>query len=188
VEDPPASDPKPAEPAVESGLQSGLESRLAPLRDFHAEVDADADRLAIRNRERLQCRLGCASCCVDELTVFEIEAERIRRAHPTLLRDGEPHPSGACAFLSAGRECRVYADRPYVCRTQGLPLRWLEEDEAGEVRERRDICPLNEAGPPLATLAESDCWWIGPTELELLRIQEDSGAGERIALRALFKR
>jgi Fe-S-cluster containining protein len=158
------------------------------LRLLHDDVDRRARAIAARHGARLQCRRGCADCCVDDLTVHPIEAERIRRAHPTLLRDGEPHPSGACAFLSAGRECRVYADRPYVCRTQGLPLRWLEEDEAGEVRERRDICPLNEAGPPLATLAESDCWWIGPTELELLRIQEDSGAGERIALRALFKR
>ena len=197
VEDPPASDPKAADPAVESGLQSGLESRLAALRDFHAEVDADADRLAIRNRERLQCRLGCASCCVDELTVFEIEAERIRRAHPGLLRDEAPHAPGACAFLDEQGACRIYRDRPYICRTQGLPLRWFDEVEGESILERRDICPLNETDEPLEDLPDENCWLLGPAEAKLAEIAAsesgDAVSGKiqrpvRVSLRSLFRR
>jgi Fe-S-cluster containining protein len=120
-----------------------------------------------------------------------VEAERIRANHPELLRAGQPHPPGACAFLGDAGECRIYADRPYVCRTQGLPLRWLEEAAHGPETgvERRDICPLNAEGEPIETLAAADCWTLGPTEARLRRIQEgaDGGALRRVALRSLFR-
>jgi hypothetical protein len=162
----------------------------APLRQLHDEVDRAAGALAARHRARLRCGRGCHDCCVDGLTVFEVEAERIRAAHAELLRSGRPHPPGACAFLGDAGECRIYADRPYVCRTQGLPLRWLEEARGGEIVERRDICPLNEAGEPIETLDAAECWTIGPVEDRLRRLQEarDGGAGRRVALRDLFER
>jgi Fe-S-cluster containining protein len=162
----------------------------ARLRALHDEIDREAASLAARHRARLHCRRGCNACCVDGLSVFEVEAERIRSRHPVLLHEGTPHPPGACAFLGDAGECRVYAERPYVCRTQGLPLRWVEEDASGERVERRDICPLNAEGEPLEALAEADCWTLGRFEQRLRRIQEalDGGAGRRVALRALFRR
>ena len=102
-----------------------------------------------------------------------------------------PHPPGACAFLDAAGGCRIYADRPYVCRTQGLPLRWLEEREDGEWVEYRDICPLNEQGPPVEELELEDCWSIGIYEPRLLDLQEalqGPGPPRRVALRDLFTR
>jgi hypothetical protein len=162
---------------------------LDELRALHDEVDARSARLAARHADRLRCRRGCASCCVDGLTVFEIEAERIRAAHGALLREGEPHAPGVCAFLDAEGGCRIYADRPYVCRTQGLPLRWLEERPDGEIAERRDLCPLNVAGgPPLGAMPEDDLWLLGPVEERLAAIQAqlDGGACRRVPLRALF--
>jgi len=127
---------------------------------------------------------------VDDLTVFLVEAERIRMVHEALLQDGTPHPPGACAFLGDARECRIYADRPYVCRTQGLPLRWFAEDDSGEICERRDICPLNAEGAALDELPEEACWLIGPVELELGNLQAEirNPHEDRIALRALFGR
>lgn len=157
------------------------------LRALHREVDAQALPLAAGLGARLQCRQGCADCCVDELTVFEVEAARIRAAYPALLREGAPHPEGACAFLDDRGGCRVYDARPYVCRTQGLPLRWLDELE-GQVVERRDICPLNDAGePPLEALPAETCWTLGPVEARLRALQEGaSGDLRRVALRDLF--
>ena len=118
--------------------------------------------------------------------MFEVEAERIRSGHADLLRDGTPHPPGACAFLGDAGECRIYADRPYVCRSQGLPLRWIEEEEQVE---RRDICPLNAEGEPLESLPAADCFTLGPFEARLRRLQDaqDGGKGLRVALRALFR-
>lgn len=159
--------------------------RLAPLLLLHAQVDARAAAIAARLGTRLQCKRGCSACCVDDLSVFAVEAERIRAHHAELLALGAPHPEGACAFLDEGGACRVYADRPYVCRTQGLPLRWLDEEREAELR---DVCALNEPGePPLEALPESDCWTLGETEAALAELQRAFGAaGERVALRALF--
>ena len=64
------------------------------------------------------------------------------------------------------------------------------EDEAGEIAERRDICPLNlEGGPALGDLAEDDCWLIGPHELKLIELDDRLNAEEapRISLRSLFR-
>jgi hypothetical protein len=162
---------------------------LEALRDLHLEIDREAKRIAESLRDRLHCGRGCASCCVDDLSVTAVEAERIRVAHPELLFTGSPGPPGGCAFLAPDGSCRIYEDRPLVCRTQGLPLRVFHEDDDGEVTERRDICPLNhQDGAPIANLEESDCWLVGPHELRLLAIDEAFAGPEavRIPLRSLF--
>ena len=128
---------------------------------------------------------------MDGLTVFEVEAERIRRAQADLLATERPHPAGACAFLDHAGACRIYADRPYVCRTQGLPLRWLEGAGEEGSFELRDICPLNDVeSHPVEDLPPESCWTIGPVEDRLARLQEEWGDGElrRVPLRSLFRR
>jgi uncharacterized protein len=156
---------------------------------LHDEVDVAARHLHVLHAERLVCRKGCSSCCVDGLSVFEVEAEPIRRNHAQLLATGTPHAEGLCAFLDGDGACRIYDDRPYVCRTQGLPLRWLEERDE-ETVELRDICPLNDEGPPIEELAAEDCWTLGPIEERLARLELAAHAGAsglaRTPLRALF--
>jgi hypothetical protein len=162
----------------------------AALQKLHERIDARAGELSLHHARRLRCERGCNACCMDDLTVFFVEAERIRISHQVLLREESPHPPGACAFLGDAGECRVYADRPYVCRTQGLPLRWFEEKDSGEICEKRDICPLNTDGTALNELPEEACWLIGPVELELGNLQAEvcDPHEDRIALRALFDR
>ena len=106
---------------------------LDPVVPLHAAVDRDAGRLHLLHAERLHCRRGCSACCVDDLTVFAVEAAPIRRNHAELLTHGVAHAEGACAFLDDEGACRIYAERPYVCRTQGLPLRWVEERDGNLV-------------------------------------------------------
>jgi hypothetical protein len=165
-----------------------LDEVLEELRALHREVDAAAAELARVHGARMQCKRGCAECCIDGVTVFEVEAERIRREHGELLAGGRPHPRGACAFLDEEGACRIYASRPYVCRTQGLPLRWIDVDEeSGEPIELRDICVLNEeGGDPLPILGQEQCWTIGPYEDRLRSLQEKAGPPRRVALRTLF--
>lgn len=158
---------------------------------LHEGVTTRATDLAKRHTGRLHCARGCADCCVDEISVFDVEAERIRRAHPELLQKGTPAPPGRCAFLDAAGACRIYEVRPYVCRTQGLPLRWLEEDDSGEIVEQRDICPLNLQGPSLGSLPEDAFWQLGPSELELSALQAKTDGAhplKRVGLRSLFRR
>lgn len=156
---------------------------LLRVMQLHDEVDAAVAPLERRHANRLQCRRGCTDCCVDDLTVFEVEAERIREKCADVLQES-PHPAGACAFLDAEGACRIYAHRPYVCRTQGLPLRWID-DEAGA--EMRDICPLNESGPPVESLTAEACWTLGPFEGRLAALQQGTtGTLQRVRLRDLF--
>jgi Fe-S-cluster containining protein len=161
---------------------------------LHEAIDEAAAPIAAKNRGRLRCARGCTGCCVDDLTVFEVEAAAIVRRHRAVLEE-PPAPGGGCAFLDAEGACRIYASRPYVCRTQGLPLRWLEDDQ-----EHRDICPLNEtpnevnepsnepALLPIEALAKDACWPIGPVETRLASLQAhvDGGAMRRVPLRSLF--
>lgn len=166
-----------------------LKASVRNLPQLYQIVDARAAQLEQIHAARLHCGRGCSACCVDDLTVFEVEARSIQTHYAELLRDGVPHPVGACAFLATDGSCRIYAHRPYVCRTQGLPLRWLEEDEMSEeVYELRDICPLNEAGPPVEELPAEDCWTLGPAEETLAHLQAQINAKElrRVALRDLF--
>lgn len=155
------------------------------VREFHDRVSAAAGAVAAQNTERLRCARGCSACCVDGLTVFRVEAERIADEFAAVL-SAEPHPEGACAFLDSHGACRVYEARPYVCRTQGLPLRWFEETDEG-VAELRDICDLNDDGA-LASLPAAACWLIGPAEGELAALQSSEyGTLDRVLLRDLFR-
>lgn len=157
---------------------------------MHAVVDELARPMLVAHEPRLRCRSGCTDCCSDGLSVFAVEAAVIARHHADLLEEGVPHAEGACAFLDEAGACRIYAQRPYVCRTQGLPLRWLEQDEEGPI-EARDICPLNaDGGPPIEELEADACWTLGPFEERLAARQAavDGGKGERVLLRSLFAR
>src|SRR5215216_2070982 len=158
------------------------------LTRLYSELDSLTEPLNRLHSERLQCRRGCSACCVDGLSVYSIEAANIRLHHGDLLEAESPHKKGACAFLDEVGGCRIYAHRPYVCRTQGLPLRWIEEIDDETRVEMRDICPLNDEGEPIENLSEQDCWTIGPFEerLAFLQFTADGGKMNRVALRELF--
>lgn len=167
-----------------------IEATIEQLKAIHREVDRISRRLFEIHRRRVQCTRGCFDCCIDDISVFEIEAERIRREAGALLAEAAPHPAGHCAFLSGDGACRIYDVRPYVCRTQGLPLRWIGETGDGSLSELRDICALNEEGPPIDELSRRECWTLGPVEDRLAELQRsvDGGKGKRVRLRDLFRR
>jgi uncharacterized protein len=167
---------------------SRFEEILDALEKLYREVDQRVHDICALNRGRINCRQGCTSCCLDGITVFEVEAQNIRKHSGDLLVNGAPHREGACAFLGEDNTCRIYEHRPYVCRTQGLPLSWVEEREDGSVVELRDICPVNDAGEPIETLPAEHCWSIGTFELKLAALQALAGGKQavRVSLRSLF--
>ncbi len=157
---------------------------LQTLGRLHRSVDELASRLQQQHGAGLACKRGCSRCCVDELTVFTLEAEWLARHHPELA-ELRPHPDGACALLSDEGDCRVYAHRPYVCRTQGLPLRWVQEEAPGEWVESRDLCELSDVGD-LTALAPEAMWTLGPAEALLAQLQQRAyGDESRVPLRSL---
>lgn len=94
-------------------------------------MDGFREQVEQRQRDRIQCRPGCDGCCHVELTVCRVEAavvERALRGLPDRTREEIRHNaqslSGRCPMLSRDGCCHIYADRPLVCRSQGLPLRY----------------------------------------------------------------
>lgn len=160
------------------------ENRNQALRVFYEQVDRKAAELAQVHRQRLKCGKGCSYCCADDLTVFQVEAENIQAQAGKVLTQ-TPGKKGGCAFLTEEGTCRIYECRPYICRTQGLPLRWLETDENEiDLIEYRDICPVSEAGESLEAMPETQFWTLGPSEEKLAQLTQ--GNSKRLPLRSLF--
>lgn len=183
---PDTTDPAASAAAARARLLTAARPQLDELRRLHSAVDSAARGLADHYGARLACRRGCTGCCVDELTVFTVEAARIIDEFPGVVAHDGAAPAGGCAFLSEGGDCRVYAARPYVCRTQGLPLRWFEEADDDEVVERRDVCELSSEAVDPVREDPGACWLIGPYEDALWRLQARFDEGRRVALRELF--
>ena len=91
------------------------------------EVDALAARLEPIHREQMQCQKGCVDCCMN-LTVWPVEffaiAQEVKAAGVELAFD----ELAGCGFLKDGL-CRIYPFRPIICRTHGLPLVYLEDEQ-----------------------------------------------------------
>ncbi len=135
----------------------------AALERLHTEVDGDFDRttaaLTIASGRSIGCRPGCCACCQDGLSVFEVEAERIRRWVGERAMAGmpapTPHPAGRCAFLDADGKCQVFVVRPYVCRSQGAILGWSEDDRPDPAADDAPAEPSDaDPWPQRATCAE----------------------------------
>ena len=178
------------EPDSDTGISEEI---LIEVKLLHAEVSRRADALAAELGSLLVCQKGCSDCCQDDLAVFPVEAEIIRRYCGPLLTFDKPHPHGKCAFLDEEGACRIYPWRPYVCRTQGLPLRLANEGQG----DTRAVCSLNEAefsnhGVDLFQLPVDQCWNIGEVESRLAGLQVQAlGLFQetlpRVKLRELFK-
>lgn len=135
------------------------QSHLVTLR---TRVDEHFDAAVARTPEGFACRAGCDRCC-QRFSVFEVEAEPIRRALAELeardpaLRErireqGRDAQSSACALLVDGL-CSVYAERPLICRSHGLPIAVPDADDP-EGPLHLDHCPLNfqDVPPPRASV------------------------------------
>jgi hypothetical protein len=122
-----------------------LHQLLAPWRQVAARADQFFDAVFERHRAQMVCRPGCADCCRQELTVLLVEALALMEsleALPGPLRRQLARPDrGPCALLHQDR-CVVYAQRPVLCRTHGLPVRYADPDRPQQPAEV-SWCPLN---------------------------------------------
>lgn len=112
-------------------------------RRFRQRVDMRVARLEAIHGEHLACRPGCCECCVN-LMVFAVELYSIAgQLAKSGVRELIFDPRASCGWLDGGL-CRIYAARPIICRTHGLPVAIPHEDYP----ERKEVsfCPLNFAG------------------------------------------
>jgi hypothetical protein len=120
------------------------------LAELEAKVDAFFDRVHARHRSAMQCASGCSACCQPGLSITAIEAAGVRAALAALppdrrqaLRARARRGEGqACAALEDDGRCAVYAARPLVCRSHGVPVR-VARPSAGRRLPVVEVCRLN---------------------------------------------
>jgi hypothetical protein len=135
-------------------------SARARYRELCGKVDAFFARVKARHGDDMRCRAGCDGCCRGNLSVTALEAEEIREAVAALAADARQRAAARvaggegerCAALEADGRCAIYAARPLVCRSHGLPVRMTSERGLPVV----SACQLNfTARGPAA--ADPDC-------------------------------
>lgn len=113
-----------------------------------ARVDELCTAVTTEFGAQLACRPGCAGCC-RHLSLFRVEGialaaalSALPAAEATRIRGRAQlsSPDGPCPLLEDGR-CLLYAARPIICRTHGLPLLTSLEG-----KRTVDFCPLNFQG------------------------------------------
>ncbi len=112
------------------------------VREAYLQLIADIDMMMEKNismhfQDVMKCGPGCSDCCVS-FSVLPLEAafiaQKLSMAHPVKGKN-----LTKCLLLSDDL-CQVYAIRPVICRTQGLPLGYVDEF-AGTIEV--SACPLN---------------------------------------------
>ena len=98
----------------------------------------------------MQCRSGCSDCCRARLSITRVEEAFLRRGLariPGSIRKeislaAQEKTREMCPALDPQGRCRVYASRPLICRSYGVPL-----------RHRRDVCIVN---PPIIDVCDKN--------------------------------
>jgi uncharacterized protein len=169
------------------------------LAALHVETDARFAATTNAIGVPIGCRPGCAACCQDGLRVWQVEADAIERLVVAQIASGGAPPRvrapGACAFLSDDQRCQVFAARPYVCRSQGAVLGWVEDDDDGDELSRRATCEVHLVDVDLMALPSEAEFTIGPAEHQLVAIATQQlalagakGLPKRVPLRSVARK
>jgi hypothetical protein len=132
------------------------------LESLFARVDAFFRRAAEVHGESITCHAGCDDCCRRRFSVTALEAEALREALALLSAEerrtlaeralhGDP---SVCPALGPDGRCALYAARPLICRTHGLPIRYPAPPGARALPVV-DACPRNFQGKDLAGIEPS---------------------------------
>jgi uncharacterized protein len=123
--------------------QDGDKARMVRerYRELTTKVDAFFTRVQSRYGSAMQCKAGCTACCHVRLSVTALEASVIREGlaalpeaeRARLAHRAEHGAPGACPALEADGRCALYAWRPLVCRSHGVPIRQREPDGTASV-------------------------------------------------------
>lgn len=171
---------------------------LARYHELTARIDAFFSRVHARHASEMRCAAGCDLCCRTRPTVTAVEAAAILEWARTLSPDHRTQIAAAaapandpsrCAALDDAGRCRIYAARPIICRSHGVPIRMRDARSLAVVTS----CELNftTSGP---AAADPDCILDQELVSTMLALvdKEHSGSGandpdERIDLATLLR-
>jgi Fe-S-cluster containining protein len=183
---------------MSAALGQGRVAR-AHLDALFAKVEGFFTAAQAREGEAITGHAGCSDCC-RRFTVTGLEAEVIREgldALPAARRDelakrADDATTDVCPALDADGRCAIYAHRPVICRTHGLPIRFTEQ-RAGRSLPMLDACPKNFVGRDLEGVSAASV--MDQTTLSTILGALDAAdadergrpRGERVAIAALLR-
>jgi hypothetical protein len=127
---------------------------IARYQELCAWCDRLFDAVIQRFPQDMACSRGCHQCCVlGSVTALEalVMARALAgspRARPAKKKHAASRSDG-CPLLEKGL-CRIYGDRPVICRTHGLPI--LDTTDSPPTV---NCCPLNFRQTEIALIDKS---------------------------------
>lgn len=130
--------------SIINGIVDKLTKILSPIdraKLIHQEIENYNQEIFSHPlvKEFSPCKMGCSACCHTQVSVTDDEAELlVKRVKDGVDIDNErlikqmsaqddshayfslPYADRKCVFLDDHGSCRVYADRPAVCRTNAV--------------------------------------------------------------------
>lgn len=104
------------------------------------KIDDLAGKLEKQHRSHMECRMGCDLCCMNysifPVEFYSIAGQMTQTGKKLNLSPGKD--SESCIFLQ-DHKCTIYEERPVICRTHGLPLLYVSENDEWEL----SACELN---------------------------------------------
>ncbi|MCA9669330.1 MAG: YkgJ family cysteine cluster protein [Myxococcales bacterium] len=96
---------------------------LSAWQTLAERIEARFAEIAERHGEQMQCAAGCSACCQPQLGVSVLEAIALVRALEAggQTIDVSDANTDRCALLRDDK-CQLYAARPLICRSHGLPV------------------------------------------------------------------
>lgn len=115
-------------------------STFASYYQLRNEIDALSESLEKQHQKHLNCKKGCDQCCM-AISVFPVEFYAIKAELEieSISKLAIPQNEEDCRYL-VDHSCAIYASRPVICRTHGLPLLYMSLD--GDEYEL-SCCELN---------------------------------------------
>lgn len=102
---------------------------LKKYRKLRDQIDVKVKELEQKHQKEMMCKAGCSACC-REYAILPIEFESVKIS---LKGKGQTTYNAnfgkeECPFLIDSR-CSIYEDRPIICRTHGLPLLFMANED-----------------------------------------------------------
>ncbi len=95
--------------------------------ELRESIDKLSNQLHSLHKNHMQCKKGCDLCCMD-YEIFPIEFDPIKNSIKRTNIRVEPSIDGSCIFLK-DHVCQIYEHRPIICRTHGLPLLFMNDEQ-----------------------------------------------------------
>ena len=95
--------------------------------ELRASIDKFSDQLHKLHKKHMKCQKGCDHCCMD-YEIFPIEFDHIKKSIEDQAIETTVSQDGSCIFLK-DHVCQIYDHRPIICRTHGLPLLFMNDNQ-----------------------------------------------------------